>query len=312
VAAPFPPLFIHPGTLTVSGVSAGAAMAVQFEFAHSGLIKGAAIVAGVPYQCAQGLLATALLCMSEPITIDVELLVYFASNLALLRLIDPIAHIAQHTVHLFSGRLDSIVSQGTMVQLEGMYQLLGAAPKSLFNVSAEHAWVTSQFGNPCPFLGSPFINNCGIDFAGSFLKDILTSHGYPWNSTRGQFDAASMTRFSQAHYGASPLLNALDDYGYAYIPQRCQRAGVRCHLHVNFHGCQQQASLIGTAYVTHTGLNEWAESNDVVVLYPQAISTILNPEGCFDWWGYTGLTYSQIDGAQISVVRSMIRALAGV
>lgn len=40
--------------ISVSGVSAGGAMAHQFHVAHSAHIMGVGVVAGVPYMCAQG------------------------------------------------------------------------------------------------------------------------------------------------------------------------------------------------------------------------------------------------------------------
>src|SRR3954452_16646711 len=45
--------------VTVSGVSSGAYMAVQFHVAHSAMVHGAAAIAGGPYYCAQGSLWTA-------------------------------------------------------------------------------------------------------------------------------------------------------------------------------------------------------------------------------------------------------------
>src|SRR4051812_33448271 len=45
--------------VTVSGVSGGAYMAVQFHVAHSSTVKGVAAIAGGPYYCAQGSLWTA-------------------------------------------------------------------------------------------------------------------------------------------------------------------------------------------------------------------------------------------------------------
>jgi len=64
-----------------------------------------------------------------------------------------------------------------------------------------------------------------------------------------------------------------------------------CKLHISFHGCKQFVAKIGTRYVVRGGFNEWAESNGYVVLYPQTVNSYtlpFNPEGCFDWWGYTG------------------------
>ena len=48
---------------------------------------------------------------------------------------------------------------------------------------------------------------------------------------------------------------------------------------------------ISDRFVTQAGYNEVAELNNIVILYPQAIATTvpLNPQGCWDWWGYTAL-----------------------
>jgi hypothetical protein len=54
------------GAVTVSGVSAGAFMAVQFHVAHSATVRGAAAIAGGPYDCAQGSLWTALTSCMDP------------------------------------------------------------------------------------------------------------------------------------------------------------------------------------------------------------------------------------------------------
>ena len=62
--------------------------------------------------------------------------------------------------------------------------------------------------------------------------------------------------------------NSLNTIGFIYVPTGCQR-GVKCRLHVNFHGCLQTTELITDVYPTFNGLNEWAESNNIIVLYPQ-------------------------------------------
>ena len=65
-------------------------------------------------------------------------------------------------------------------------------------------------------------------------------------------------------------------------------------------------------YVRHAGYNEWAESNKIVVLYPQARATALNPKGCWDWWGYTGKDYASNIGLQLTAVHRMVGHLAGM
>ena len=89
---------------------------------------------------------------------------------------------------------------------------------------------------------------------------------------------------------------------------RCRLAfmnvGAKCKLLVAFHGCQQNAGLTGAAFPLWTGLNDWAESNDIVVLYPQ--TGWLATNGCWDWWGYDSPYYSSKTGPQMAAVKAMV------
>ena len=54
-----------------------------------------------------------------------------------------------------------------------------------------------------------------------------------------------------------------------------------------FHGCEQYAAAVGTVFVEHNGLNNWAEANNIVVVYPQTNYSEFdpyNPKGCWDWY----------------------------
>ena len=63
-------------------------------------------------------------------------------------------------------------------------------------------------------------------------------------------------------------------------------------MHIALHGCLQSFGNIGEDYVRHAGYNEWADSNHIIVLYPQTTRRRLprcgmtNPQACWDWWGY--------------------------
>ena len=85
----------------------------------------------------------------------------------------------------------------------------------------------------------------------------------------------------------------------------------------------QDAGSIGTQFALGAGFNEWADKNRIVVLYPQARSTVgapmapVNPMGCWDWWGYNDFLYdssagryAQKGGAQIAAVWRMAEKLA--
>jgi poly(3-hydroxybutyrate) depolymerase len=108
-----------------------------------------------------------------------------------------------------------------------------------------------------------------------------------------------------------------------YLPAACARAE-RCRVHIALHGCRQGQSWIpltpptegglqfGTTFVRHAGYNDWADANRIVVLYPQAVSIpFVNPNGCWDWWGYTGDHYADRQGVQIRALRAMVDRLGG-
>jgi len=48
---------------------------------------------------------------------------------------------------------------------------------------------------------------------------------------------------------------------------------------------------IGDEFAMNAGYNEVGELNNIIMLYPQAIATASNPNGCWDWWGYTVYFY---------------------
>jgi len=45
--------------------------------------------------------------------------------------------------------------------------------------------------------------------------------------------------------------------------------------------------LLKDKFARHTGYNEVAELNNIILIYPQATAIVDNPLGCWDWWGYT-------------------------
>lgn len=62
--------------------------------------------------------------------------------------------------------------------------------------------------------------------------------------------------------------------------------------------------------MVNAGYLEVAEANDVIVLFPQAVSTaIANPNGCFDWWGYNDDNHEQKTGGQMSAIYDMLKRL---
>jgi hypothetical protein len=73
-------------------------------------------------------------------------------------------------------------------------------------------------------------------------------------------------------------------------------------------------------FVDHTGYNSWADTNRLIVLYPQTDSIPFvpffpflpfNPEACWDWWSYLDHQdrYVTKAGSQIEVIKAMLDKL---
>jgi poly(3-hydroxybutyrate) depolymerase len=95
----------------------------------------------------------------------------------------------------------------------------------------------------------------------------------------------------------------------AYVPADC-RSQPGCFVHVVFHGCKQGLAAVGDKFVKGAGFARWAESNRLILLFPQVRSGSFNPNGCWDWWGYSGRNFLERDAPQMTAVKRMIEALA--
>jgi len=291
--------------VTLSGISSGGAFAVQFHVAYSSIVSGVGIVAGVPYYCAQGTILGATTCMSTPSAIVVSLLVADTKYAYAMNSIDSPALLANSRVYLYSGTKDSVVNPGTMQKLLTYYQnfISSSNFKTVFNIPSEHAFITNNYGSACAYVGIPFINNCQYDQAGDILGFLYGTLNPPVNPNPANVIQLGQTQFIPG--GIGPDVAALGSSAYLYVPSRCTK-GSGCRVHVAFHGCLQTLADINTSFVINAGYNRWAEANNIVILYPQAKKTLVNPNGCWDWWGYTGAGYASQLGVQIATMKNMI------
>jgi hypothetical protein len=157
---------------------------------------------------------------------------------------------------------------------------------------------------------SPYIDNCNYPSWFAILQFIYQDITYADNS---KMNASNLLEFDQTEFfnGGSPGQYSMDSTGYVYVPTQC-REGAACRLHIAFHGCEQGRGTIGDVFAVHAGYNGVAEMNNIIVLYPQVVKTTLtNPQGCWDWWGYTGKDYIFKTGPQVSAVKLMLDKVAG-
>jgi poly(3-hydroxybutyrate) depolymerase len=333
---------VDPAQVSVSGISSGAFMANQLHIAHSAGIAGAGMIAGGLYGCAvdsvsgDGVLALASLavgpCMSVPTLLrPVDFYARLTAELAAKGWIDPPASLARSRVYLFTGQADKIVNSKTVELAASLYRTLGVPAaqvkfrdQDLPGAGAGHSWVTKNFGNACDANAKPFINDCHYDQAEDLLQTIYGPLQPPAVPPAGRIVAFDQTEFAPSKAAAA---NGLLDTGYLYVPKDCEPdAPQRCRLHVALHGCLQSAEVLHTEFYTKIGLNEGADTNRIVVLYPQAHATGVaelasqdssslfntNPEGCWNWWGYAGdKQYPTKQGVQVGSIWSMVQRLTG-
>jgi poly(3-hydroxybutyrate) depolymerase len=313
VAAPvrLPTLGIDELGISVSGVSAGAYMAVQFHVAFSDDVMGAGVVAGGPYYCAEGQLVNALQrCMSTALgQPDGAALFREAQRLASQGRIDDTANLAHDRVYIFGGTRDDTVEPAVVAEAVDFYRAAGLPADTIAvvdHIGAGHGFVTTDHGVACAATGSPFINDCDYDQAGAILSAIYGELSPPAGDPGGR-----ILEFDQGEFVSQPASHSMNDVGYVYIPTACDGGDAPCRLHVVFHGCRQSTADIGEQFYTRTGYNRWADANGIVILYPQAVSGAGNQNGCWDWWGYDGADYHTRAGTQMAAVKAMVARLAG-
>jgi poly(3-hydroxybutyrate) depolymerase len=333
---------VDPQQVSVSGISSGAFMANQLHVAHSAGIMGAGIVAGGLYGCAvdklsdQGVTGLASLatgpCMTAPgLLKPVDAYAQLISDLAAKGWIDPPSNLARSRVYLFTGKADVVVNPKTVELGANLYQALGVPTaqvrfrdQDLPGAGAGHSWVTKAFGNQCDANASPYINRCDYDQAGDVLQTIYGPLQPPAASPGGRIAAFDQKEFVA---GGATAANGLWDTGYLYVPKACEgNAAQPCRLAVVLHGCLQSAEVLGAEFYTKIGVNEWADTNGIVVLYPQAHATTVadlpvqnastafntNPAGCWNWWGYASDNqFLTKQGVQIGAIWSMVQRLTG-
>lgn len=312
----------------VAGISSGGYMAVQMHVAFSRTFKGAAVYAGGPYYCAQDSLTTALTtCLDNVPAVDVSMLESTTTAWAKQRLIDPVSNLKGQPVYLWSGIADTTVVQALMNSLETYYSHFGA---SVFqydnNFYAEHGWESPNGPLTCQEDATPYVIQCvnadrNPPAAGAALAAVYDSEQVWLTRFFGALKpknlgtlTGSVIPFDQNQFapGGNAAAISMDNTGYAFVPAACAH-GKSCGLVLALHGCLQYAQSVGTAFVDDAGINQWADTNKIIVLYPQAIPTaITNGEGCWDWWGYLNdPSYAQKSGPQMQALHSMVARAAG-
>lgn len=306
---------------SVSGFSSGAYMAGQIQVAHSTKIVGAGLVAGGPYACAEssasryfpfwstavaqnGMQALYQCMQTSSGNPDPDKLASRTIELAESGAIDPLDGLADDNVYLFLGEDDQTVTWPVVKAAQIFYRKVGVEPGNITFVEGDggHAFSTEQGGGACGISAAPYVTDCDYDQAKAILGWIYGPLAEPSETPLGRFQVFDQQAYAQPGDG-------LADQGVVYIPDACRDA-TGCRIHITLHGCEQSRQAVGDTFVKESGFARVADTNRIVVLFPQVEASSVNPKGCWDWWGYTGLDYLGKDAPQIAAIWAMAERLA--
>ncbi len=309
-----PKLKIDPARTAVVGLSSGAYMATQAQLAYPELFPNAALVAGGPFGCAGGKLDAALgSCMKGVPAPDVAALVASAEKRSAAGEIGALKDLARAHVYLLHGSADALVAPPVAEAGAHFYKQLRDGMPGLKGMQVHddgqrafaHNLPVAATGDDCDKSVAPYLGHCGFDAAGEIFAQMFGKPAHAVAEARGvlrTFDQDALRPDGADAFMAST--------GYVYLPPACL-AGKRCGVVVAFHGCKQNADAVGESFVKDAGFNRWADVYNVAVLYPQTRASFapLNPQACWDWWGYSGADYDSRHGVQLRWLVNAVRAL---
>lgn len=339
---------VEKGQSSVSGLSSGAFMTVQLHLAHSESFCGAGIVAGGPYRGVETFRHSAALaedayelnalqlCMS-PLTPaqapSAQHSVKLAQEAERDKMIAPLSNLARQRVYIFTGSCDNVVKSSVVVQTRQMYRLLGVPDAQIAyfdDVPAGHSLITDNPEDSALAANlPPYLNNGGFMQSHQILRHLYPDLVKPAEQLSGK-----LLRFDQTEFFGDQAAASMSQFGYVYVPQAVVD-GATARVHIALHGCKQgyqyvnfvlgQANIAnqppyGNRYITTTGYTTIADTNNLIILFPQAQGSdsdaAQNPDGCWDWWGYTSPDpqypdYYSRNAVQIRAIHAMLRRLGG-
>ncbi|CAG7825563.1 unnamed protein product [Allacma fusca] len=313
--------------VTISGFSSGGNMAQQMQVAFSSCFKGSAAFAAVPYHCGiNGYRSYRFKCNLGFRTVNN--FVKEARQFELEGKIDPLSNLKHQYHYHYIPKQDTLVLGHERIRANTgeFFRRVGMNPVNihLFYKNSDHWMPTKNKGlpfcdDPIRFkvdvallgrntTGASFCNYDGAYEALSFLfqSQLIVPR------RNGISRLQPLVAFSQTQFLNSADAKFLDPIGYLYIPTNCTNGRKRCKFHVALHGCRGSRSAMGDGFVTQSGYLEVAETNDIVILFPQSIPFDGNPDGCWDAFEATGPEFATKLGKQMRALMAMIQTVTGI
>lgn len=273
---------VDPGTVAVTGASAGGFMAAQLGIAYSSLFPvGFAVHAGGPYDCARNNQWDRYCAYNEGRRPDIERAV---ANMRAWsgKEIDDVANMARQRIYIAHGTHDRTVAFESGEQLYN--QVLNFVPSSnvMFDVCEG---------------GTHFI---GCDDQSWWWLWLYPDLRYPADDSiyDGQLLEIDQRPFIDWNIG-------MGSSGFLYVPNSCAN-GEQCKLIVSLHAAGSSYYQVGIGVVESDKPSGWAvaDENNFLILYPQ-----IARDPSWDWTGYYGSNYDQKEGGQLKAIAQMVRRI---
>lgn len=292
--------------ISISGVSSGGFMADLLYRKYPQAIMGVAIISGGPFNCASTFWLPRGLAARTVCSTDISPVVFFGPPRTDLKIFTQqfsSPNVKGDMVFFYYSEIDPIVPMSVTSQL---YNLYGSSIpleniQYVNTIRSGHGMITDRYGESCGSSSVNGINNCGFDLAGEILVGLYGSLRPPVESKK-----ESIVMFDQSQFCDKYEKN-MCTFGAVYVPENC-RNGSNCKLHIALQGCfRAEEQLQNDAFINYSGFNEWAEANNIIVLYPQVINSSYAITGCWDWWKNDDVQKS----VHSTIISKMINIISG-
>ncbi|WP_290793624.1 PHB depolymerase family esterase [Halomonas sp.] len=318
-----PRLALETTGASVIGVSSGGYMATQLAVAWPERFGGLAVLGAGPWSCAQGTLRRALgQCMTTRLgSPDLDELEQRLADYRELERVGSAEALSGLRAFVWHGGSDETVDPalGSALadQLAGWLTHPETQLRFVQSDNVGHGWPIGRGTTPLPATelgdchqgGGTHLLGCDKDLAGEAMAWLHGNSSDTDETSDADTLGGDLLHFDQSDFA----VKGFDSAGYLFVPEACDAGG--CGLTVALHGCAMGAEQIGDIFARHSGLNEWAAAHDRVVLYPQAETSMGNPQGCWDWWGFAESTWQlnplhdTREGTQVRALMAMMDRL---
>lgn len=301
----------NPSNVTISGLSSGAAMAVQYAVAHSSSIVGIGSVAGVGWDCADGSLSRALndcLCGRHALKTKIDAARQMAASGKIDALVSGKPQALTRSYAFHSPVDMTVVKKSGQANIDFLNAFIGDEPTvdggnpADGSDQAGHGIISPDGTDACRFDGNEktYIRRCGAEDNAGKMFLALYDPGAAFDPSKrvNNIPDSEVWQFDQQHlidqvkaggsqvapdeswFGWWPYRSSrrknfdMAAKGYIYVPPSCRSSGSACRVHIALHGCKQNVR----DFATRAGYNNWAEHYKTIVVYPAIAPNIPLPD----------------------------------